>query len=317
MKENYHVKRTDSSHPDFQLLISHLDRELWDELLEDQHTYDQYNKVPDLPTALVLYINDKPAACGCFRKYDTDTVEIKRMFVEKKYRGMGLSKIILEELEKWATESLYHYAILETSIHFKAARTLYEHAGYRIIQNYDPYKGLAESVCMKKELPAKVRPSEFKDLKDIEYFSFEEDFVERNIRCIPMIVRFKMDTAGIKLRLAEWSRFNVEERLELAKKKCGTEDEVKEYYTYLSGLVKKHTGADTTGLKIDKNPAWANLAEVPQLLQNKLKDFDWHLSVEQWKGLDSLQRFALVKLCREGHENKNFPKAMKEFGLIG
>ena len=47
----------------------------------------------------------------------------------------------------------------------------------------------------------------FKKLKGIEYFDFEEDFVEKNIRCIPMIVRFKMDEAGIKLKLSEWSRF--------------------------------------------------------------------------------------------------------------
>ena len=47
--------------------------------------------------------------------------------------------------------------------------------------------------------------SVFKDMAGIEYFNFEEDFVEKNIRCIPMIVRFKMDKAGIKLKLAEWS----------------------------------------------------------------------------------------------------------------
>jgi hypothetical protein len=29
-----------------------------------------------------------------------------------------------------------------------------------------------------------------------------------------------------------------------------------------------------------------------------------------------LQRFVLIKLCRPGHENENFPKAVKEFGLI-
>jgi putative acetyltransferase len=316
MKEDFKIKRTASTDPDFKLLISHLDNELWNELKEDQSTYEQYNKVPDLQTAFVLYINQKPAACGCFKKYNKDTVEIKRMFVEKDYRGMGLSKIILEELEKWAAESLFKCTILETSIHFKAARTLYEHAGYEIIPNYDQYEGLTESVCMKKELPLNMKPSEFKDVKDIEYFLFEEDFVEKNIRCIPMIVRFKMDAAGIKLKLSEWSKFSVDERLELAKKICGANDEVQEYNSYLSELIKKYTGEYATALDVDRNPAWANLNQVPQLLQDKLKSFDWRLSVEQWKGLSNLQRFALLKLTKGGHENKNFPKAMKEFGLI-
>ena len=39
-----------------------------------------------------------------------------------------------------------------------------------------------------------------------EGFVFEEDFVEENVRCIPMTVRFKMDAAGIKLKLAESTR---------------------------------------------------------------------------------------------------------------
>ncbi|HET9746501.1 MAG TPA: hypothetical protein VFP97_12360 [Chitinophagaceae bacterium] len=40
--------------------------------------------------------------------------------------------------------------------------------------------------------------SEFLFHKAIGYFSFEEDFMERNICCVPMIVGFKMDKAGIR-----------------------------------------------------------------------------------------------------------------------
>jgi putative acetyltransferase len=63
-----------------------------------------------------------------------------------------LSKLVLKELEKWAEASGFLNAILETSVHFKAARSLYMNAGYTIIENYDQYKGLAESTCMKKVL---------------------------------------------------------------------------------------------------------------------------------------------------------------------
>ena len=133
-------------------MIRKLDNELWNELKEDQATYDQYNKVPDLDTVIVIYVNEQPVAIGCFKKYGRDTVEIKRMFVEKEYRGKGYSKLVLKELEKWAEELRFHYAILETSIHFEAARSLYKNAGYEIIENYDQYKGLEESVCMKKQL---------------------------------------------------------------------------------------------------------------------------------------------------------------------
>jgi GNAT superfamily N-acetyltransferase len=152
MHEAIIIKRTDSNDPDFQLLVSHLDDELWNELKEDQSTYDQYNKVPGLQTVVVIYSDKKPLACGCFKQYRNDTAEIKRMFVEKGYRGKGLSKLILNELEKWAKELGFQFAILETSVHFKRAQNLYSKAGYSIIENYDQYAGLAESVCMKKEL---------------------------------------------------------------------------------------------------------------------------------------------------------------------
>lgn len=313
MEKGLTIKRTNSADPDFQLLVSSLDHELWNELNEDQATYDQYNKVPDLPTVLVLYINDKPVACGCFKQYDEDTVEIKRMFVEKEFRGRGISSIILGALEEWAIESGFSNAVLETSVHFKVARSLYTGAGYQVIDNYDQYAGLEESVCMKKRLVAV--PSEFSNLSGIEYFLFEEDFVEKNIRCIPMIVRFKMDMAGVKLKLAEWSKFSVEERIELAKKPCDNGDEVRSYNDYLAALIRKYTGNEPTVLDIDKNPVWANIYEVPEMLNERAKAFNWHLSAVQWKELTSLQRFALLKLCKGGHENKNFVKAMREFRL--
>ena len=152
MDEHLTIKRTNSEDTGFQQLIRQLDNELWNELKEDQATYDQYNKVHGLETVIVIYENEKPVAIGCFKKYSNDTVEIKRMFVEKEYRGKGLSKLVLKELEKWAEESGFRYAILETSVNFRAARSLYVNAGYTITENYDQYKGLDESICMKKQL---------------------------------------------------------------------------------------------------------------------------------------------------------------------
>ena len=152
MEQVFLLKRTTTADKDFQLLVNRLDHELWDELKEDQATYDPHNKVPDIKTALLIYINDEPVACGCFKPFDEETIEVKRMFVQKAYRGLGLSKKILNELEQWAIENNYRQAVLETSIHFTTARKLYETSGYAVIPNYGPYIGLQESVCMKKEL---------------------------------------------------------------------------------------------------------------------------------------------------------------------
>ena len=156
----------------------------------------------------------------------------------------------------------------------------------------------------------------FKEIVGIEYFNFEEDFVEKDIRCIPMIVRFKMDQAGIKLKLAEWSKFSTVERIELATKPCGDEHEANLYHQYLAWLIERYTEKEATGLVIDQKPAWNELNKVPGLLIEKLEEFDWSISIEQWRLLSGLQRFALLKLCKPGHESKNFPIAMEEFNLV-
>jgi putative acetyltransferase len=146
------IKRCSTNDADFTFLISCLDHELWNELSEDKATYDPHNKVPNLSTAVVLYKNDLPVACGCYKEVDKNTIEIKRMFVQKQWRGKGFSKMILTELENWGREEGYQYSILETSIHFNTARSLYQNNGYEVISNYGPYIDLEESICFRKQL---------------------------------------------------------------------------------------------------------------------------------------------------------------------
>lgn len=148
------------------------------------------------------------------------------------------------------------------------------------------------------------------------YFQFEEDFVEDNVRCIPMIVRFKLDACGIKLKLSEWCKMNSAERENLASHPCKTFDEIVGYRNYLKALVAILTGHQATELPVLANPAWAVLDEIPFPIQEKLNEFNWSISLKQWHALKDLQRFALLKLSYPGHENKNFPRAMKEFDLV-
>ena len=164
-----------------------------------------------------------------------------------------------------------------------------------------------------RETPA---PSEFRTIKGIEYFDFEEDFIEENVRCIPMIVRFKLDAAGIKLKLNEWSKFSSADRITLALMPAATPAEVGDYFKFLTNLIESATRKKATPIAVDRNPAWGNLEEIPQLLRQLSEDHSLAITVPQWSRLTDLQRFALLKLCRPGHENKNFPKALLEFGLI-
>ncbi|MDB5020053.1 MAG: hypothetical protein JWQ28_1180 [Pedobacter sp.] len=161
-----------------------------------------------------------------------------------------------------------------------------------------------------------IAPSEFIGVKGIEYFNFEEDFVEDNIRCIPMVVRFKMDAVGVKLKLSEWSKFKPKERVKLALMPIDMASELENYHQYLTSLISSYTGNTATNMEVDRQPAWGNIQQIPDLLIEKALEIQLELSTEQWQQLTDIQRFALLKLCRPGHENKNFSKAVIEFGLM-
>ncbi len=148
------------------------------------------------------------------------------------------------------------------------------------------------------------------------YFRFEEDFIEANVRCIPMIVRFKLDACGIKLQLAAWSRFTVAERNELVNRACATIEAVESYKIFLQALLIKRTGTAGKEIPVDDWPAWADTNNILPALCEKADEFGWKIDADQWQRLSNLQRFALLKLCKPGHENKNFPKAMKEFAIV-
>jgi putative acetyltransferase len=157
---SYRIVRTSTENPDFKRLILRLDNEFWNELDQDRSTYEHLNQVPNLDTAVLVYIADEAVGCGCFREIDPPPspgrVEIKRMFVEKPFRGQSLSRKILEELERWAIERGHTEARLETSADFDRAITLYKTHGYVETEQYGPYVGNPDSVCLKKELKAGV-----------------------------------------------------------------------------------------------------------------------------------------------------------------
>jgi hypothetical protein len=147
------------------------------------------------------------------------------------------------------------------------------------------------------------------------FFQFEADFVE-SLRCIPMQVRLKLDTCGIKLKLPTWHSLTLEERTQLAELACDTPEEVSHYRDYLQQRVVQHTGELAATLPIDEHPAWLNSEVVPESVMAKAQALGHTIAVEQWGCLQPVERFALVKLSRSSHENKNFEPALQEFGLI-
>lgn len=146
------LKRTTSDHPDFEKLVIALDAYLKIMDGEDHAFYAQFNKSNSLKYALICYEKEIAVGIGAYKEYDSKTAEIKRMYVLPEYRGKGIAKAILNELEVWAAEENYTQSILETGYLQVDAIGLYQKLGYTITENFGQYIGVENSVCMKKDI---------------------------------------------------------------------------------------------------------------------------------------------------------------------
>lgn len=146
------ILKTNSDHAEFRKLIRELDLELRRNYEFAQDTYDQYNQVDTISHVMLAYVDGQAVGCGCFRVLNPETVEMKRMFVLREYRGLGISKQILAALESWAAELNFKTAVLETGDLQIEAIQLYRKYGYQSIPNYGPYADLPHSYCFEKSL---------------------------------------------------------------------------------------------------------------------------------------------------------------------
>ena len=93
------LNRTSSEDTDFIELVKLLDKDLQIRDGDEHAFYAQYNKIDSIKNVVVCYNENVALGCGAFKPYDDETVEIKRMFVQPKFRSKGIGKLILDELE--------------------------------------------------------------------------------------------------------------------------------------------------------------------------------------------------------------------------
>jgi hypothetical protein len=154
--------------------------------------------------------------------------------------------------------------------------------------------------------------------QDIFCFEFEKEFILKSIQCIPMIVRYKLDTVGIKLSLAQWSGFSRTDRYRLSVLPCTKKTEIEHYESFLTGLLNHYGHSSITRLNENHLPGRPPELQdgMRKLLNQRLRQHGQDISEDQWIDLTDLERFALSKLIREGHESKNLIPALHEFGIF-
>jgi len=152
MPEKIKVVPTTSENPDFIFLYNTFDTFLWERYPELKTDYLRNNVIEFNPNVIIVYLDNKAVGCGCFKKYNDTTAELKRMFVSLEARGLGLAQLIIKEIENKAVEHGFKVLILETLYKQIEAITLYQKVGFEIIDNYEPYVGMTNSICMSKNI---------------------------------------------------------------------------------------------------------------------------------------------------------------------
>jgi hypothetical protein len=147
-------------------------------------------------------------------------------------------------------------------------------------------------------------------------FQYEQDNYYP-LRRIPMIMRMKLDLCGVKLTIGDWSKFSREDREQLVVMPYQTPAELAALRARLLELVAAIDGDSTPTNPISPPAPWTTTSSVPDGVCKHIQAQGMPApTVQQWAALSDFQRFALLKLTREGHENKKLPLALKEFGLV-
>lgn len=146
-------------------------------------------------------------------------------------------------------------------------------------------------------------------------FGFESD-LERSLTCIPLAVRFKLDKCGIKLSLRQWQELSLEDRQGLLEVRCESQGDIANYRRFLQALIMATSDREPRVANLDGSRPW-EAPEVPEQLQRKTLELGAiPPAPSQWRALAPLQRFALIKLSREGDHARNLMPALREFELL-
>jgi DNA-binding MarR family transcriptional regulator/GNAT superfamily N-acetyltransferase len=90
---------------------------------------------------LLMSTDTTTVGCGGVQQIDEHTGELKRMWVDPDWRGLGLGTRLLDRLEQGAVGLGYGRVVLDTNGSLTEAIAMYRAAGYREIERYNtnPY----------------------------------------------------------------------------------------------------------------------------------------------------------------------------------
>ena len=131
---------------------------------ESRHGYSIQKLINQQVEFFVIRHQGEAAGCAGVQIYenngDVAYGEAKRMYVRPQFRGLGLAKLLLQQLEETVAARGIPILRLETGIHQTEAIQLYEQNGFRRIDPFGEYFYDPLSICYEKQVPLAAYPQD-------------------------------------------------------------------------------------------------------------------------------------------------------------
>lgn len=150
---NLTVKVVSPEHEDLANLIQKLDEELLERYPAEEIFGVDFSD-PTIRDAVfvVAYHEDQPVGCGGIRPIDEVSTELKRFYVDKSLRKLGIAGRMLEALESEAKNRSFTTIKLETGTEQPESVHFYKKHGFYEIDKFGEYVDCPSSLCFEKQL---------------------------------------------------------------------------------------------------------------------------------------------------------------------
>ncbi|WP_414566650.1 MULTISPECIES: GNAT family N-acetyltransferase [unclassified Anabaena] len=119
---------------------------------ESNHGLDISDLLHQSVTIFLARLNNEPVGCGALKYFPEGYAEVKRMYTKPGFRGKGIGKKILNQIELTAKQSNIYTLRIETGIYQPEAIGLYEKLGFYRIPSFGDYQPDPLSLFLEKRL---------------------------------------------------------------------------------------------------------------------------------------------------------------------
>ena len=146
-----------------------------------------------------------------------------------------------------------------------------------------------------------------------DFYPFEPPEAS-SLLLIPLRVRYKLDCAGIRLRLMQWQALTHDEKIQLLRLPVATPQDRSAYKDALARMVSRLGSTELAEEPMTGEEGWRNTLAWPGVVVSQCEAQDLELPpLLHWQALIEPDRHALFVLARSNHSQREFAAAMALF----